>query len=420
MRGHFVGDPEHYRSREQRRAARSDDPLDRLRSEVDHGDHEEEVVAELDHAYKMAISAPWPDPSDVGCNVLSESPAGPAPVSVPPPTEREGSYTMALNEALVDAMRRDPTVIVLGEDIAGGAGLSDPLEGAMGGTFGVTKGLIAEFGARRVRDTPISEAGFVGASVGASLAGLRPVVDVMWSSFAPYCFDQIFNQAAKMRYMFGGQTDVPIVLRMAVGAGLRAGGHHSDTLQSVFAQIPGIKVVAPATPGDAKGLLARAIVDDSPVVFLEHMSLYRSTGPLPEVYYELPIGAAAVIRPGDDVTLIAASAGVPMSLAAADILQAEHGVSTEIVDLRTLSPIDVDTLATSVGRTGRAVVIDESPPRCSIASEVAAVVTEAVFEQLEGPIRRVTSVCSPVPFSPPLEDAHMPSTAKIVDAVLSM
>jgi pyruvate dehydrogenase E1 component beta subunit len=290
----------------------------------------------------------------------------------------------------------------------------------MGGTFGVTKGLIEEFGSQRVRDTPISEAGFVGASVGAALAGLRPVVDVMWSSFAPYCFDQIFNQAAKMRYMFGGQTDVPVVLKMAVGAGLRAGGHHSDTLFSLFAHIPGVKVVAPATPADAKGLLARAIVDDSPIVFLEHMSLYRSKGPLPEEHYELPIGEAAVVVPGDDVTLIAASAGVPMAIEAAETLRTEHGVSAEVVDLRTLSPLDVDTIAASVGRTGRAVVIDESPPRCSVASEVAAVVTEAVFGQLQAPISRVTSACSPVPFSPPLEDAHMPSAAKVVAAVLAL
>jgi 2-oxoisovalerate dehydrogenase E1 component len=420
MRGHFIGDSEQYRSREQRRSARAADPLEHLRDTVDIGDHEQEVVAELDRAYETAIAAPWPDPADVDRYVLSEPPAGPVPPLAAPATEREGSFRLAVHEALVDAMRLDPTVIVVGEDIAGGAGLGEPLEGAMGGTFGVTKGLIEEFGPERVRDTPISEAGFVGASVGAALAGLRPVIDVMWSSFAPYCFDQIFNQAAKMRYMFGGQTDVPVVLRMAVGAGLRASGQHSDTLYSVFAHIPGLKVVAPATPADAKGLLARAIVDDSPIIFLEHMSLYRSTGPLPEEHYELPIGVAAVVVPGDDVTLIAASAGVPMAIEAAETLRTEHDVSAEVIDLRTLSPLDVGTLAVSVGRTGRAVVIDESPPRCSIASEVAAVVTEAVFGQLQAPIGRVTSVCSPVPFSPPLEDAHMPSAAKLVAAVLAM
>ena len=243
MRGHYVGDPEKYRSRDERRDARAKDPVAALGAVVDIGEYQGEVAAELDRAFESAISAPWPDPSDVEKYVLSEPPKGPPPPSTPPATEREGSYLQALHEGLVEAMRRDRSVIVIGEDIAGGAGLGEPLEGAMGGTFGVTKGLIEEFGHERVRDTPISEAGFVGASVGAALAGLRPVVDVMWASFVPYCFDQIFNQAAKIRYMFGGQTDVPLVLRMAVGAGLRAGGQHSDTLYSVFAHIPGVKVV---------------------------------------------------------------------------------------------------------------------------------------------------------------------------------
>jgi 2-oxoisovalerate dehydrogenase E1 component len=420
MRGHFIGDPEQYRSREQRRQARGADPLVAVKARIDLGDYEHELNAELDRAYDAARAAPLPDPAELEHYVLSAPPSGSIPPTTPPPTEREGSYVLAVHEALVDAMRRDQSVIVVGEDVAGGAGLGSPLEGAMGGTFGVTKGMIEEFGPQRVLDTPISEAGFVGASVGAAIAGLRPVVDVMWSSFAPYCFDQIFNQAAKMRYMFGGQTDVPVVLRMAVGAGLRAGGHHSDTLFPIFVHIPGVKVVAPATSADAKGLLARAIVEDSPVIFLEHMSLYRSTGPLPEEYYELPIGVASVVQPGDDVTLIAASSGVPLAIEAAATLRTEHGVSTEVVDLRTLSPLDVTTLATSVGRTGRAVVIDESPPRCSIASEVAAVVTEAVFADLRAPIGRVTSACSPVPFSPALEDAHRPTIDKVIAAVVAL
>ena len=362
----------------------------------------------------------FPIPTEVDRYVLSLPLDGSEPPASPPATERTGSYLLAVHEALTGAMRRDPRVVVIGEDVAGGAGLGAPLEGAMGGTFGVTKGLIEEFGPHRVFDTPISEAGFVGAGVGAAIAGLRPVVDVMWSSFVPYCFDQVFNQAAKMRYMFGGQTDVPVVLRMAVGAGLRAGAHHSDTLFPVFAHVPGLKVVAPSTPADAKGLLSRAIVDDNPVVFLEHMSLYRTTGLLPEEDYELPIGVASVVHAGDDVTLIAVSAGVPLAIQAASILQAEHGISAEVVDLRTLSPLDVSTLATSVGRTGRAVVIDESPPRCSIASEVAAVVTEAVFAELRGPVRRVTSVASPVPFSPSLEDAHMPTVSRVIAAVMAL
>ena len=198
-----------------------------------------------------------------------------------PPTLGEQSFLEAVRDTLAHAMRVDPTVVVLGEDIAGGAGQGPPLEGAMGGTFGATKGLLEEFGPRRVRDTPISEAGFVGAAVGAAMAGLRPVVDLMWASFAPYCFDQIVNQAAKMRYMSGGQATIPLVLRMAAGAGLRAAAQHSDTFYALFTHIPGLKVVVPATPAEAQGLLLAAIDDDNPVVFIEHMALYRERGPVP-------------------------------------------------------------------------------------------------------------------------------------------
>jgi len=420
MSGHFVGDPQKYRSREERSAARVADPVAALGATVDIGDYARDVEVELDSAYASALAAPWPDPSAVEDYVLATSQADKTLPSSAPETSREGSYLQGLNEGLVEAMRRDPRVIVIGEDIAGGAGLGESVEGAMGGTFGVTKGLIEEFGRERVRDTPISEAGFVGASVGAALAGLRPVVDLMWASFAPYCFDQIFNQAAKMRYMFGGQTDVPLVLRMAVGAGFRAGGQHSDTLYGLFAQIPGLKVVAPATPADAKGLLLSAIADNNPVVFLEHMSLYRTTGPLPDEAYELPIGRASTIRAGDDVTLIAAGSTVSMALDAAERLGDTEGISAEVIDLRTLSPLDVETLAASVARTGRAAVIDESPPTCGIASEVAAVVTEAVFDRLQSPVARVTAANSPVPFSPPLEDAYLPSVDDIVRAVKRM
>ena len=420
MRGHFVGDPEQYRSRDERRTARAADPVAALAASIDIGDYKSDVVVELDDAYTSARSAPWPEPSDVERYVISESAADDRESSTLPDTDREGSYLQGLHEGLVEAMRRDPTVIVIGEDVAGGAGLGEPLEGAMGGTFGVTKGLFQEFGRERVRDTPISEAGFVGASVGASLAGLRPVVDLMWASFAPYCFDQIFNQAAKMRYMFGGQTDVPIVIRMAVGAGLRAGGQHSDTLYSLFTHIPGVKVVVPSNPADAKGLLLRSIADDNPVIFLEHMSLYRSVGPLPEGAYELPIGKASILRTGNDVSLIAVGSSVNLAIEAADELADSHDISAEVIDLRSLAPLDLETLTTSVGRTGRAVVIDESPPRCSVASEVAAVVTEAVFEQLRSPIARVNAANSPVPFSPPLEDAYLPSVDDIVRAVTRM
>ena len=424
MRGHYVGDPEQYRSREERRSARSEDPLAAQleAAGIDLAAYSEEVDKELDLAVDEAKAAPWPDPSEVELYVLDDLPAAPASASgsQPPSTERVGTFRQAVHEALAEAMRADPSVILMGEDIAGGSGLGPPLEGAMGGTFGVTKGLIEEFGPERVRDTPISEAAFTGAAVGASLGGLRPVVDLMWSSFTPYCFDQLFNQAAKMRYMFGGQTDVPLVLRMAAGAGLRAGGQHSDTLFSIFASIPGIKVVAPSSPAAAKGLLQSAIADDNPIVFLEHMSLYSNSGPLPEGSYGLPLGCASVVREGSDVSLIAFSAGVPMALGAAEVLSEEHGTSAEVIDLQTISPLDTETILASVARSGRVVVIDESPPRCSLASEISALISEFHLGRLRAPVARVCAASSPVPFSPPLEDAYLPSLKRVVDAVLRM
>ena len=430
MRGHYVGDPEQYRSREERRSARGADPV-AAHLETSGRDLQEftdELKKELDKAVEQAKDAPWPVPSEVERYVSAEpvtephpaSPPAASPPSAPPSAGRTGTFRQAVHEAVAEAMRADPSVIVLGEDIAGGSGLGPPMEGAMGGTFGVTKGLLGEFGSKRVRDTPISEAGFTGAAVGASLSGLRPVVDLMWSSFSPYCFDQIFNQAAKMRYMFGGQTDVPLVLRMAVGAGLRAGGQHSDTFFSIFAGIPGIRVVAPSSPADAKGLLLSAIADNNPVVFLEHMSLYRTSGPLPEGDCKISIGSASVVREGSDVSLISFSAGVPLAFEAAERLADKHGMSAEIIDLRTISPLDTETLAASVARTRRAVVIDESPPVCSLASEIAAVLTESNFGRLRGPVARVCAAASPVPFSPPLEDAYLPSADEVVDAVLEM
>ena len=444
VRGHYVGDPEQYRSREERRSARGADPVAAHleASGRDLQEFTEELKKELDKAVEQAKAAPWPDPSEVERYVLDEPAAEPPPASPPtalapsvaasrepppaspppasPSSGRTGTFRQAVHEAVAEAMRADPSVIVLGEDISGGSGLGPPMEGAMGGTFGVTKGLLEEFGSKRVRDTPISEAGFTGAAVGASLSGLRPVVDLMWSSFSPYCFDQIFNQAAKMRYMFGGQTDVPLVLRMAVGAGLRAGGQHSDTFFSVFASIPGVRVVAPFSPADAKGLLLSAIADNNPVVFLEHMSLYRTSGPLPEGDCKIPLGSASVVREGSDVSLIAFSAGVQLAFEAAERLADKHGISAEIIDLRTISPLDTETLAASVARTRRAVVIDESPPRCSLASEIAAVLTESNFGRLRAPIARVCAAASPVPFSPPLEDAYLPSVEKVTSAVLEI
>ena len=330
----------------------------------------------------------------------------------------ERSLTMleAVREALFQAMRRDGRVMVLGEDVVGGAGRGAPYEGTMGGTFGATKGLYEEFGANRVRDTPISEAGMTGIAVGAAAAGIRPVVDLMWSSFTLLAADQIVNQASKMSYMFGGQVRVPLVVRMAIGAGLGAAGQHSDTYYSLFTHIPGLKVVTPASPADAKGLLLAAIDDPNPVLVMEHMGLYNTRGDVPEDYYTIPLGKARVVRVGEDVTLIAVGYMVRQAESAADEL-AQDGISVEVIDPRTLSPLDSETLIESAKKTGRMVVIDESPPRCSIAADIAATVSEHAFDWLKGPVRRVNAPHSPVPLSPSLENAYIPSKERILAEV---
>jgi acetoin:2,6-dichlorophenolindophenol oxidoreductase subunit beta len=333
-------------------------------------------------------------------------------------TTAERSLTMvnAVGEAMRQAMEADPTVIVMGEDVVGGAGRGGAKENSMGGSFGATKSLYPLFGANRVRDTPISEAGFVGAAVGAAAAGLRPVVDAMWADFTGLAFDQIYNQASKMSYMFGGQARLPLTIRVAMGSGLSAAAQHSGTLYAIYTHLPGLKVVVPSTPYDAKGLLLESIFDDSPVLFFEHLKLYVTKGPVPEEAYRIPLGVAEVRRAGSDVTVVALAAMVERALAAADLLAAV-GTSVEVIDPRTLSPLDEETILGSVAKTGALVVVDESPPRCSVASEIAALVSEQAFDYLNGPVRRVTAPHAPVPFSPSLEDAYAPSVQAIVDAV---
>jgi acetoin:2,6-dichlorophenolindophenol oxidoreductase subunit beta len=324
----------------------------------------------------------------------------------------------AVREAMFQAMERDDRVIVYGEDVVGGAGRGAPYEGSMGGTFGATKGLHERFGPVRVRDTPISEAGMVGIAVGAAASGLRPVVDLMWSSFTALAADQIINQASKMRFMFGGQVEVPLVLRMAMGAGLGAAGQHSDTYYSLYTHIPGLKVVTPATPADAKGLLLAAVEDPNPVLVMEHMALYNVRGDVPEDYYTVPLGSARIVREGTDLTIVAVGHMVRRAVAAAEQLEGD-GVAAEVIDPRTLSPLDEGTLIASVRKTGRMVVVDESPPRCSLAADIAATVGEAAFDELVSPIRRVNTPNSPVPLSPPLEQAYVPSVERIVAAARS-
>jgi acetoin:2,6-dichlorophenolindophenol oxidoreductase subunit beta len=331
-------------------------------------------------------------------------------------TGRALSLVDAVGEAMRQAMEADPAVIVMGEDVAGGAGRGGSKENTMGGSFGATKSLLPLFGPNRVRDTPISEAGFVGAGVGAAAAGLRPVVDAMWADFTGLAFDQIYNQAGKMSYMFGGQVRLPLTIRVAMGSGLSAAAQHSGTLYSIYTHLPGIKVVVPSTPYDAKGLLLESIFDDSPVIFFEHLKLYVTKGPVPEEPYRIPLGLAEVRREGSDVTIVAVSAMVDRALEAAQILDGA-GTSAEVIDPRTLSPLDEETIIASVAKTGALVVVDESPPRCSFASEVAAVVSERAFDFLNAPVQRVTAPDTPVPFSPPLEAAYAPSVQAILDAV---
>ena len=330
---------------------------------------------------------------------------------------RSITYREALNEALAQEMERDPRVIVMGEDNAGGEGAPGE-DDAWGGVLGVTKGLYHRFPGR-VLDTPISESAFIGAAIGAATAGLRPVAELMFVDFMGVCFDQIFNQAAKFRYMFGGKAVTPVVIRTMYGAGLRAAAQHSQALYPVFTHIPGLKVVVPSSPYDAKGLLLAAIRDDDPVMFFEHKALYDMTGPVPEESYTIPFGEAAVVREGSDVTIVTLGRMVHTSLAAAESL-AGSGISCEVVDLRTTSPLDEDTILESVENTGRLVVVDEATPRCSIATDISALAASRAFGALRAPVGMVTAPHTPVPFSAALEDQYIPDAQRVVNAVKSV
>jgi acetoin:2,6-dichlorophenolindophenol oxidoreductase subunit beta len=329
---------------------------------------------------------------------------------------RTMTYQQAIQEALQIAMREDPTVILLGEDIAGGA-MVDHLvnDDAWGGPMGVTKGLVQEFGRNRVLDTPITEAGFIGAAVGAAATGLRPVAELMFVDFFGCCMDQIFDQGAKLRYMFGGKAKCPVTIRTQIGAGVSAAGQHSGCHYSVFTHMPGIKCVVPSTPADAKGLLLSAIRDDDLVMFFENKVLYGTKGEVPEGDEGIPLGVADVKREGDDITIVAISRMVNQALAAADVLSAE-GIEAEVIDPRTLSPLDDETILSSVAKTHRLLIVDEDNPRCSAATDIAAMVADKGFDTLDAPIKRVTAPHTPVPFSPPLEQFYVPSPDRIAEA----
>jgi pyruvate dehydrogenase E1 component beta subunit len=327
------------------------------------------------------------------------------------------TYSEAINEALRIAMREDPTVILMGEDIAGGAEVDHLInEDAWGGPMGVTKGLVQEFGRNRILDTPITESGFIGSAVGAAATGLRPVAELMFVDFFGCCMDQIFDQGAKLRYMFGGKAKCPLVIRTMIGAGVGAAAQHSGCHYSVFTHMPGIKTVAPSTPADAKGLLLSAIRDDDLVMFFENKVLYAMKGDVPEGEEGIPLGKADIKREGEDVTIVAISRMVQQALAAARQLSNE-GIEAEIVDPRTISPLDEDAILSSVAKTKHLVIVDEDNPRCSVATDIAAMVADKGFDDLDAPIKTVNAPHTPVPFSPPLEQFYVPSPERIAETV---
>jgi len=318
---------------------------------------------------------------------------------------RELTYADALREALREEMIRDPNVILLGEEI-----------GVFNGVYKVTRGLLDEFGPERVRDTPISEAAIVGAAVGLALAGLKPVAEIMYMDFLPICMDQLATQAAKMRFMSGGQLNVPMVLRTQYSLGRQHGSQHSQFTPAWFLQVPGLKVVLPSDPNDAKGLLKSAIRDPNPVLFVEGGLLYRTKGPVPEEEYTTPLGKAAVKKKGDDITIVAVSRMVGESLSAAKKLE-DRDVSAEVIDVRTLQPLDLDAIVESVKRTSRLVIASDDVKRGGVGGEISASVTEAAFDYLDAPIIRVACPDTPIPFSPQLEQLYMPNAESVVKAV---
>ncbi|MEX2523450.1 MAG: alpha-ketoacid dehydrogenase subunit beta [Gammaproteobacteria bacterium] len=326
------------------------------------------------------------------------------------------SFRDAVNQALHEEMERDPNVILLGEDVSGGAGGSSGERDAAGGIFGVSKGLITKYGEQRVIDTPISESAIIGAGAGAALAGLRPISELMFADFVGVCMDQIYNQIAKFRYMFGGKTRCPIVIRTATGAGMNMGAQHSQTIYNLLTAVPGLKIVVPSNAYDAKGLLKSAIRDDDPVVFFEHKALYPRKCEVPEEEYLIPIGEAAMPREGDDATVVAIGRMVVFAEKALDKLK-EDGITADLIDPRSLSPLDEEMIFESLEHTGRLVIVDESPPRCSVASDIAGIVASKAFASLKAPVKLVTAPHTPVPFAKELERAYVPGPDRIEAAI---
>ncbi len=373
------------------------------------------VEQEIETATGLALKAAFPSPDDLEKFVYAPSRWTEADhaherelrarVRAGGPGTKKTPYWQAIRDALREEMVRDPSVFVLGEDV-----------GLYGGAYGATRGLFEEFGGERVRDTPISEATIGGAAVGAAMAGLRPVAEIMYVDFTPLAMDQIANQGAKNRYMFGGKTIVPMVIRTEGGAGRCIAAHHSQSLEALWTHFPGIYVVMPSTPYDAKGLLKAAIRDDNPVMFIEHKMLYGVEGLVPEEDYVIPFGVADVKREGKDVTVVTYSRMVHRSLEAAEKLAAE-GIGVEVIDLRTLKPLDMGTVAVSVKKTGRVVGVAEGYRTGSFITELAMRIQEEVFDWLDAPVVRVAAADVPVPMSETLEDAAIPNVAAIIAGI---
>jgi pyruvate dehydrogenase E1 component beta subunit len=326
---------------------------------------------------------------------------------------------MAINEALRIAMESDPDVIVMGEDVVGGGKLEGDDVEEMGGVIGMTRGLVKAFGRDRVLDTPISEIGLLGTAVGAAATGLRPVAELMFMDFIGVCLDPLLNQAAKLRYMFGGKARVPLTVCALTGAGFQAAAQHSQSLYWITAGIPGLKTVVPSNAADAKGLLLASIRDDNPVVFCEPKLILNDVCEVPEGDYEVPLGQARIAREGSDVSLVALGGMVKVALEAAEQLQAE-GTRAEVLDLRCAAPLDEEAILTTLEKTGNLVVVDEATPRCGIASDVAALCVDRGFDFLDSPVRRVTAPHTPVPFSGVLEKSFIPSAERVVEAVRAL
>ncbi|MCM3313753.1 alpha-ketoacid dehydrogenase subunit beta [Bacillus sp. FSL K6-6483] len=334
-------------------------------------------------------------------------------------TERIVTFMTAINEAMAQAMRKDDNVILIGTDVAGGAEVDHLVQDdgryddAFGGVFGLSKGLVTEFGRERVIDTPIAEHGYFGAAVGAAATGLRPIAELMFNDFIGFALDPILNQGAKMRYMFGGKARMPLTVRTVHGAGAGAAAQHSQTLYGMFGAIPGVKVVVPSNPYDAKGLMLAAVEEDNLVVFSEDKLLYGMKGHVPEDYYAVEIGKANVIREGKDMTIVAIGKMVQVAEETAQML-AKDDISVEVIDLRTVAPWDEETVMDSVKKTGRLIVIDESNPHNNTATDIASVVADKAFDYLDGPIKTVCAPHTPVPFATNLEQAYIPDAAKVL------